>query len=299
MSRVTVIIPSRNEPLLRRTVEDLLAKATGDIEIIPILEGYWPDPPLPEDPRVKYIHWGEVKGLRPSINAAASIATGDYLMKIDAHCAICEGYDEILQKDCEPDWIVVPSKYSLEPTTWVRFKPPWQYFFLTFPYDQSLEYIGLHDKNLGPSFNHERRDKPIDDIISYQGSCWFLSKKFFERIGPMDHEHYYYAQEPQELGLKAWLSGGRVVINKNAWYAHLHKGRAHGRGFPRYKGPWNRAIQWSANYWMTNSWPDRKYDMAWLVEKFWTELHNAPVYAWPDDWQDPKYKAYWDAKGVQ
>jgi hypothetical protein len=50
---------------------------------------------------------------------------------------------------------------------------------------------------------------------------------------------------------------------------------------------------------MTNSWPDRKYDMAWLVEKFWTELHNAPVYAWPDDWQDPKYKAYWDAKGVQ
>ena len=48
--RVSVIIPSRNERFLTKTVIDLLAKAQGDIEIIAVLEGYWPDPPLPEDP---------------------------------------------------------------------------------------------------------------------------------------------------------------------------------------------------------------------------------------------------------
>jgi hypothetical protein len=114
----------------------------------------------------------------------------------------------------------------------------------------------------------------------------------------MDHEHYYYAQEPQELGLKAWLSGGRVVVNKGVTYGHLFKGRVHGRGFPRYKRPWIDAIRWSANYWMTNQWEGRIHDMEWLVTKFWDELHNAPAWAWPDDWQDPKHKAFCDARGV-
>lgn len=299
MARVTVIIPSRNEPFLQPTINDLLAKARGDVEVIACLDGYWPNPPLKDDPRLKILRWGQVAGLRPSINAAVEMATGEYLMKIDAHCAVCEGYDVLLQQSCDKDWIVVPTKHSLEPTTWTMFKPGWQYFYLTFPYDPTLEFIGLHDKNFGPSMNHARKDKPIDDIISYQGSCWFLRKDYFTWLLPegMDHDHYYYAQEPQELGLKAWLSGGRVVVNKAVTYGHLHKGRTYGRGFPRYKGPWIRAIQWSANYWMTNQWPRRIHDMEWLVTKFWEELHGAPSYAWPDDWQDPKYKAFCDKRG--
>ena len=302
MAKVSIIIPSRNEPFLRPTVVDLLAKATGDVEVIAILDGWWPDPQLPDDPRLRLLHWGEVKGLRLGINAAARIATGEYLMKIDAHCAVAQGYDEALQRDCDKDWIVVPEKYSLEPTTWARFKPPWQYFYLTFPYDPTFEYIGLHDKNFGPGKNHANAAKPIDDIITYQGSCWFLRRDYFWRLLPngMDHEHLYYAQEPQELGLRAWLTGGRVVVNKNTWYAHLHKGRAHGRGFPRYKGQWTRAIKWSTEYWMNNKHlqsPTQVHDIQWLVAKFWDELHNAPSYAWPDDWQDPKYRALFNEQG--
>lgn len=300
MARVSVMVPSRNEPLLQRTVQDLLAQARGDVEIIVCLDGYWPNPPLKDDSRLRILHWGEVKGLRPSLNAAVEIATGQYLMKIDSHCAVAEGYDVTLQTDCPPDAIVVPAKHSLEPQGWKPFRSPWHYFYLTFPFDLSMDYAGLHDKNFGPEVNAARADRDVDEIISYQGSCWFLPTAYFRRLLPdgMDHAHYYYAQEPQELGLKAWLSGGRVLINKRTWYAHLHKGRGHGRGFPRYKGPWIRAIQWSADYWMHNRWPGRTRDMAWLVEKFWADLHGAPGWAWPDDWQDPKHEAAMDAKGL-
>jgi glycosyltransferase involved in cell wall biosynthesis len=297
--RVSVIIPSRNEPHTLPTVRDLLKQARGDVEIVLVLDGWWlPHDDLKElarDPRVHVIHHGAAQGLRPSLNAAATLATGEFLMKIDAHCAVDEAYDEKLKADCDVDWIVVPSKFSLDPIQWVRFKPPWNYFFLTFPYDLSMEHIGLHDKNYGPTYNYLRRRTLLDDIISFQGSCWFLPRAYFWKLLPngMDHAHYYFAQEPQELGLSAWLSGGQVKVNKKVWYAHLHKGRSeYRRGFPRYKGPWKEAIRWSAQYWMGDQYPARIHDMAWLVQKFW------PMPGWPEDWQDPKYAAAAAAKGM-
>ena len=290
MSKVSIIIPARKEEFLRPTVEDILENATGDIEVIAVMDGYPDNYRMPNDSRLKMLVVGPDYHLRPAINLGISKASGEHLMKIDAHCGVGEGFDEILLAGCEEDWICVPSKYSLDPTNWNRFKTPWNYFYLTFPYDLSMDYPGLHDKNYGSHKNKERRKYPIDDIISYQGSCWFLSRKLWDRIGPMDHEHYYYAQEPQELGFKTWLSGGRVVVNKNTWYSHLHKGTAHRRTFPRYKTPWANAIAWSADYWLNNRWPDRVHDFKWLVEKF------LPMPGWPEDWEDPKYRIAFEEK---
>lgn len=293
MSRVSVIIPAREEPFLQQTIGDLLAHARGDLEIIAVLDGWMPEGwRFEQDRRVRVIHWPEPRGVRPAVNAAAQLAKGDYLMKIDAHCSISEGYDVNLAAACGPDEIVVPAKYSLNVETWERYREPWLYYYLTFPWDLTLNYPGLHDKNYGPEMNARRADgSQLDEIITYQGSCWFLAKRHFERIGPMDAERYYVAQEPQELGLKTWLGGGRVLIHKDVWYAHLFKGRTHKRGFPIWRNPWRGAIRASAEYWMGDRWPDRIYDMAWLVDRFWPFLHNAPEWAWPDDWQDPKYHA--------
>ena len=94
MTKVSVIIPSRNEQFMPQTVEDILAKATGDIEVIVILDGYWPDPILPDHQNLILVHHGKPKGMRASINAGAAVATGDYLMKCDAHCMFGEGFDE-------------------------------------------------------------------------------------------------------------------------------------------------------------------------------------------------------------
>ena len=106
MAKVSVLIPARNERFLVQTVADVLQKATGSIEIIVVLDGYWPEPQLPDWPDLVIIHRGRARGMRAAINAAAAIAKGDYLMKTDAHCMFGEGFDEILKADCEDDWIV-------------------------------------------------------------------------------------------------------------------------------------------------------------------------------------------------
>ena len=56
---LSVIIPSRNNEYLQRTIDDLLEKAEGEIEIIVVLDGYWPSPMLVHDIRVSIIHHGE------------------------------------------------------------------------------------------------------------------------------------------------------------------------------------------------------------------------------------------------
>jgi glycosyltransferase involved in cell wall biosynthesis len=99
---VSVVIPSRNAEFLQRTIDDLFAKAKGEIEVIVVLDGFWPDPPIINRNNLIIIHHGEVhnnKGMRFSINAGMAVAKGSHVMKIDEHCIVDEGWDEKLLAD--------------------------------------------------------------------------------------------------------------------------------------------------------------------------------------------------------
>ena len=286
MSKVSIIIPSRNEAsgelteIMRKTVDDIFSKATGDIEVILVLDGYWPNPPIKDRDNLIVIHRGESKGMRASINAGTSIAKGDYIMKTDDHCMFAEGFDETLKKDCEDNWLVVPRRYSLDAENWsIKPKTPIDYHYLDCPLTNT-EYFQFHGlpwperyrERLDPQFN-------IDDTMSWQGSMWFMTRKHWDWLGGMDETNYgTFSQEPQEIGNKTWLGGGRIVVNKNTWYAHLHKGKQYGRGYFIGKGEVINGHVYSAKYWMRNSWPERVHDIEWLIEKFW------PVPRWPSNW---------------
>ena len=47
---LSVIIPARNEIYLQKTIDSVLSAAKGEIEVIAILDGYWPDPPVSDSP---------------------------------------------------------------------------------------------------------------------------------------------------------------------------------------------------------------------------------------------------------
>ena len=109
----SIIIPSRNEKFLQNTITDLLSKGRN-IEVIAVLDGYWPAPPLQDDKRLVILHKGKAEGMRPAINNGVSIASGEYVMKLDGHCMIDKGFDEKLNADCEDNWIVIPRRQPLE-----------------------------------------------------------------------------------------------------------------------------------------------------------------------------------------
>jgi glycosyltransferase involved in cell wall biosynthesis len=284
MAKVSVIIPSRNERFLPQTIDDALAKAAGDIEVIAALDDYWPNPPLREHPNLVVIHRAGAQGMRSAINSAAAIAKGEYLAKCDAHCMFAPGFDEVLKAGCDENWIVIPRRYRLDAEAWAWQevgKPPVDYHYLSCPITNKDGY-SMHGA-IWPERARERSapEYDIDDTMSFQGSFWFMHRRhFFDFLGGMSEVGYGgFSQEPQEIGNKTWLGGGRLVVNKKTWYAHLHKGTRYGRGYFMSKAEVVSGHGYSARYWMENQWPDRVHDIEWLIDKFW------PVPTWPEDWQ--------------
>lgn len=287
MSKLSVLIPARNERFLPQTVADVLERATGDVEVIAVLDGYWPDPQLPDWPQLVIVHRGAPRGMRAAINAAAAIAKGEYLMKCDAHCMFGEGFDEILKADCEDDWVVIPRRKRLDAENWCVQdvgKPDVTACYLSFP-DNPADFGG-------PGLNGriwtqrilERTDPryDIDEELSFQGSCWFMSKTYFAYLELMDEENWGpFWSEAQEIGFKAWLSGGKVMRNKKTWYAHLHKGKKYGRGYTM-DSRWAQQGATYANRWLREDkmWHKQKYPLTWLIERF------MPMPGWPKNWRE-------------
>lgn len=290
MSMTSILIPSRNEKFLTKTIKDILNKAAGEIEVIVNIDSNWPEE-IVEDKRVTYIHPDNPVGLRGGVNLAVKHAKGEFLMKTDAHCMFAEGFDETLKADCDDNWIVIPRRWSLDVENWAiekNGKPPRDYHYLCFPDPTKDKNKGMHGIDWFDRVRQRINDPQydIDETMSFQGSCWFMKKKWFtDFIGEMDVEHYgLFAQEPQEIGNKTWLGGGKIMTNKKTWYAHLHKGSRYGRMYAISQNEINKGHNWSAWYWMNNKWEDRLHDMSWLIERFW------PVPTWPEDrslWVSP------------
>lgn len=282
--KVSVVIPSRGERFLNPTISSLLERAEGDVEVIPVLDGYWPDPII-DHPQVRYIHRGSPKGMRAAINAAVSIAKGEFILKTDAHCLFGEGYDEILQADCDEDWVVTPRRDRLDAEQWciqATGKQPIDYMYLSYP-DDPMDFGG---PGLNGKVWEKRNNDPalkgvlIDDLMSAQGSAWFMRRDYFHRLELMDEASYgSFWNEAQELLLKNQLSGGRSVVNKKTWYAHLHKGRTYGRGYSLSNDTLNQGAAYTKRWLgpVGYAWDKQTLPLSWLIEKFW------PVPGWPDD----------------
>ena len=265
MSLLSIIIPARNEPYLKNTIEDILAKAEGEIEIKAILDGYWPDD-LVIDKRVSYVNFSEPRGMRNAINKGVAVSRGEYILKCDAHCMFSKGFDKVLSGYMKDHWVVVPRRYALDVKNWkieerTDTKYPIDYMYL----DKDLHGVVWDEKNHDPKLKKVK----IDNLMSGQGSCWFMKRKYYYKLELLDEKTYgTFWQEMQEIGLKCWLSGGQMMVNKNAWYAHWHKPLGGGRGYSLPKGEKDQTKK-MVNRWLTEKvWHKQKHDIQWLINKF-------------------------------
>ena len=121
---LSVVIPAKNEIYLEKTIKNVLDNAEGEIEVIAVLDGYIPDPQIiMKDERVIFLHFSDSIGQRKAINEGVKIAKGEFIMKLDAHCAVDKGFDVKLAADCEYDWTIIHRMYNLDIETWL---PKWK-----------------------------------------------------------------------------------------------------------------------------------------------------------------------------
>ncbi len=263
---LSIIIPSYKDPLLQRTIDDILENAQGDIEIIAVLDGYIPTKPLREDPRVRILKFEKNQGMRAAINFGIAASSGEYVMKTDEHCAFDKGFDIKLLSQIEDDWIVTPRRFKLDTDKWQLIDEP--------PIDYERLITDRPDKIGGVHWSkraEERKNILIDETMVFQGSCWVMSRKHWDWLGGLHEEGYgTFAQEALEVCLKTWLGGGKVMVNKNTWYAHKH--RKFGRTYRTNSPEIEAGNKYSMDFWLNDRWEDRVHDLEWLMKRFGLRL---------------------------
>lgn len=279
---LSIAIPSKNERFLNQTILDVLEKSVGEIEIFPILDGYEPDE-LVDDPRVHYIRLpatGYAKK-RHGINEMVRICNGDYVMALDAHCMVAPGFDEQLIKDHQPNYVQVPQRRRLDAANWREQdqcgRPPIDYEY--FMWDSLYKDKGLHGYKWDAR-TLERKDIKIDDTVCIQASLWFMTKDWYNKRGFMKTEGYTgWGAECEEIVFETLKAGGRVVTNKNTWYAHCHKGKEYGRMYHQNRSEVRASYDYSYNYWVHEN------------KDFFIETMNKfmPIPNWPLDWEEQLY----------
>lgn len=254
MVDISIIIPSYKDPYLYDTIWSIIDNFETDFEIIPVVDGYEPFEPLDFHPRIRPIFHKKNRGMREAINSGVRAAKGKYLMRSDEHCMFAEGFDRVILETIEDNWIVVGRRFFLDPERWIVMddKPPIDF--------EKLVVIEKPDKGIMKfsAVSWKRRNKEMKDVMlaetmAMQGSCWVMPRSWWDGvISELQTEGYGpHYQDTTEMLFKTWRAGGKLMLNRNTWYAHRHRdfNRTHQYNTSKAIPEWQYALDtWHDDY---------------------------------------------------
>jgi len=205
--KLSIIIPARNEQWLDKTVEDINQHAEGDFEV---LVG------------------NDVNGIgqRAMMNVLAKQATGDYIMKTDGHCSFSQGFDVKLLAEMDDKTILAPLLLPLDADNWaINGKK------------QMAQFV--FDDN----FVMQHAEGDVGETMCLQGSAWVISKENYFGWNVCDESLGSWGGQAAELGIAAWLNGGRCKTTRSAYYGHLFRHKDEEFPYERGEDPGKFATQ--------------------------------------------------------
>lgn len=288
---LSIVIPARNEMFLAKTISDIIKNKKGNTQIIIGLDGYWPYPQVEDHEDIIIYYTPKPIGQRAMTNQCVRLSQAKYIMKVDAHCAFDEGFDQKIVEDMKYNYTMIPTMYNLHAFDWVcpdghrRYQGPsgpckkcgkettmdivWEKRdsrkSTAYRFDKTLhfQYWGEYKKEQAKQGN-------IADTMSAQGSCFIISRDRYWELNICDEKHGGWGQQGTEIACATWLSGGRLVTNMRTWYAHMFRTQGGDFGFP-YKithKEQESAREYSRDLWLNNKHPKQIHNIEWLVEKF-------------------------------
>lgn len=253
--KLSVVIPSYKDKYNKNTVEDLLKNSElGEtLEIIVVQDGYYmPADWIVVDPRVRYVHLGANRGMRGAINAGVLLARGEFFMRLDEHCCFGKGYDKILTDACQENQVMTAKRFFLDPEKWaVMDLDPVEHEKLVIQNvsEGVRKFSGVRWK----SRDEEQKDVMVSETLAMQGSMWIAHREFFlKTVGALQTEGYGpLIQDSVEVCMKYWKVGGRLMLNKNTWFAHKHRDfkRTHNNGTPENPAKQDQGYTYALEQW--------------------------------------------------
>ena len=201
---ISIIIPAHNEEkYLNRTIDNFYKKSTGEIEVIVVLNGYDQE----VDKRAKVVRYAKNLGERVAMNTAASVATGEYLFRIDAHCDITKGWDEMMTSNMSEKKILIAVITAIN-EKWEKIPGHWYGFCKLLP---TMEEKWLTKKKYDL----------IEKNMSFTGCGFMISKKFYDSFGGADESLPSMGAIGPEFALRGWLEGDGCYTHTGVKIGHI------------------------------------------------------------------------------
>lgn len=173
---------------------------------------------------VRVVRQHERKGLITARLLGASVATGDTLTFLDAHCECFHGWLEpLLARIAENSSAVVsPDITTIDLNTFEFMKPS--------PYGQ---HHNRGNFDWGLSFgwetlpDHERRRRKDETYPiktpTFAGGLFSISREYFYHIGSYDEEMEIWGGENIEMSFRVWQCGGQLEIIPCSVVGHVFR----------------------------------------------------------------------------
>jgi len=201
---LTIIIPARNEQdTLNKTIENIYMTAKSEFEVIVILNGYEQQ----VDERAVVIRNKENLGERITMNDAAKIAKGKYLLRIDGHCDFSpEGWDILMMQATKPRTMTVPALTGLN-KDWVR---------------NGRKHLTCRlVRQMTEQWYCLQKPGRIEPNMSHTGCGMMMMKEFFESFGGLDETLPLMGRIGPELSIHAWLDGDGMFTQTEVVMGHI------------------------------------------------------------------------------
>ena len=295
---LSIVIPARNEEFLKDTIEDLLKNIEADTEIIAVLDGQWANPPIADNPRVHIIYVPVAIGQRAASNLAVRLAQGKYIAKVDAHCSFDKGFDrKMLEafKETGDNVVMVPIMHNLHVYDWKCHKcgkkvyqdvkpicpdcgnemkkkmvwKPRRSHCTSYCFDSEPHFQYFNEWRETDTYK-EQLKTGITETMSLQGSFFMCTKERFLTLNVDDESLGSWGNQGMAVACKFWLSGGKVLVNHNTWYAHCFrtKGDVFGFPYPQSGREVQKTKQKVRDLFFNKTFEGQIYPLKWLIEKF-------------------------------
>lgn len=205
----SIIVSCRNEVnTLKKTIDSMMGfKSNLSFEIIIVDDGST-DGSCDFITEHKYKNvmtvFSECIGVSASRNLGARLSKGKYLFFCDAHISVCDYWIDKLIKTMEEKeaGAIIPAIKNMEGED-KGFGGTWNY---------NLNFIWLNEP-----------EKNGSEVPLAPGCTIGIKKDVFQAIGGFDEYLKIYGVEDQEISLKLWLFGYKIVIDKFVEINHLFK----------------------------------------------------------------------------
>src|SRR3990167_3319356 len=237
--RLSILIPARNEEFLQKTIDDVFLHSEADTEVLVGLDGWHTK--LKKRSNLRVFRKSSPIGQRALQNFLAKQSEARYLMKLDAHVSLSQGFDKEMIEimEANPGIVLVPALGNLHVYDWLCPLKHRTYQGkvdkcsqcdstklikdLVWKISSKLYSDFYFDKDLIFQFGDVDNFEMLHETQGIQGSCFLVSRDNYWGWNLCDESFGSWGMQSAEVYFQTIKNGGRVFATRKVHMGHFFR----------------------------------------------------------------------------